>query len=206
MYAMAAVDWNKLYSAENLMPAIRIAALLLVGFPLVYSVSSFIGRSTKRKLSPQANMLLRKGLFYTGATILLLAILYQLGFKLTALLGAAGIVGIAIGFASQTSVSNIISGIFLISERPFSVGDQIQVGTTKGIILSIELLSVKLRTFENQLVRIPNESLIKERFDAKGIEIPFPHRSLYAGSMTAPMPIRIVSEPPDKQTAEQGND
>ena len=289
MYAMAAIDWNKLYSAEYLMPAIRIAALLLIGFPLVYSVSSFIGRSTKRKLSPQANMLLRKGIFYTGATILLLAILNQLNFKLTALLGAAGIVGIAIGFASQTSVSNIISGIFLISERPFSVGDQIQVGTTKGIILSIDLLSVKLRTFENQLVRIPNESLIKsefrnityfpirrldipvsvaykesvehvirvlteiaqahplcldepkpdvrfvnfgesaldflfilwcakddflalknqvmmqikERFDAEGIEIPFPHRSLYAGSMTTPMPICIVSEQPDKQSAEK---
>jgi len=39
------------------------------------------------------------------------------------LLGAAGVIGVAIGFASQTSVSNIISGFFLLLERPFSVGD-----------------------------------------------------------------------------------
>ena len=64
-------------------------------------------------------------------------------------------------FASQTSVSNIISGIFLISEQPFQVGDLIKVGETKGVVLSIDLLSIKLRTFDNQLVRIPNENLIK---------------------------------------------
>jgi len=202
-----------------------------------------------------------------------------MGFKLTALLGAAGIAGIAIGFASQTSVSNIISGLFLISEKPFTVGDIVKVGDTKGTILSIDLLSVKLRTFDNQFIRIPNESLIKnqvtnitrfpirrldinvgvaykenvgkvrevlldiaskeplcldepeplvrflnfgdsaleflfavwcvkddylklntkmmqqikERFDAENIEIPFPHRSLYTGSVTEPFPIRIVN-------------
>lgn len=287
MNTLAAIDWNDLYSAHNIMPAVRIAILLLIGFPMVYSIASFVGRSTRRKLSPQANMLLRKGVFYTGVSMLLMAILYQLGIELTTLLGAVGIVGIAVGFASQTSVSNIISGIFLISERPFTVGDQIQVGTTRGIILSIDLLSVKLRTFENQLVRIPNESLIKsefhnityfpirrldisvsvaykeqvdhvsrvlseiadahplcldeprpevrfvnfgdsaleflfilwctredflnlknqvmkqikERFDAEGIEIPFPHLSLYTGSATAPMPIRIITEQPDKSSA-----
>ena len=280
MNALAAIDWTELSSPQNLMPAIRAAGLLVLGFPLVFSISSFVGRSTKRKLSPQANMLLRKAVFYTGASIVLLAILYQLGFKLTALLGAAGIVGIAIGFASQTSVSNIISGIFLISERPFSVGDQIQIGTTRGVILSIDLLSVKLRMFDNRFIRIPNETLvksqftnvtrfpirrfdidvgvaykedvehvmevlagiadrnpysldeptpivlfkgfgdsalnfllgvwfekadmlnlrnsimkdIKKRFDEEGIEIPFPHRTLYTGSVTDPFPIRIVHE------------
>jgi small-conductance mechanosensitive channel len=70
-------------------------------------------------------------------------------------------VGIAIGFASQTSVSNVISGLFLISEKPFEVDDVIKVGQTKGIVLSVDLLSVKLRTFDNQMVRIPNETIIK---------------------------------------------
>ena len=77
------------------------------------------------------------------------------------LLGAAGVLSVAIGFASQTSASNLVSGLFLIGERPFGVGDVIQVSGTSGEVLSIDLLSVKLRTFDNVFVRIPNETLIK---------------------------------------------
>jgi len=84
-----------------------------------------------------------------------------MGVNLSALLGAAAIAGIAIGFAAQTSVSKLISGIFLISERPFQIGDVIQVGDITGIVMSIDLLSIKLQTFDNRFVRIPNESIIK---------------------------------------------
>lgn len=68
---------------------------------------------------------------------------------------------VAIGFASQTSLSNIISGIFLYGEKPFAVGDVVKIGNTTGIVLSIDLLSVKLRQFNNEFVRIPNETMIK---------------------------------------------
>ena len=50
-------------------------------------------------------------------------------------LGAAGILAVAIGFASQTSASNLISGLFLMMERPFSVGDNIKVGDTVGEVI-----------------------------------------------------------------------
>ena len=210
--------------------------------------------------------------------------LNAIGFNLGVLIGAAGVLSVAIGFASQTSASNIISGLFLVAERPFSVGDLIKVGETTGEVLSIDLLSVKLRTFDNLFVRIPNETLIKsevttltrfpirridlsiavalkedikavrkvlekvaeanplcldepkpkfvflgfgdsslnmqfsvwvkresfielknsiheeikEAFDAESIEIPFPHRSLYTGSVTEPFPIRLVSDADSK--------
>ena len=157
------IDWTGLLSPDNLAP--RDACGRAGGggeFPLVFSIAAFIGRTTKRRLSLQGNMLARKGFFYAGSAVPAAGDSVQARRpSAPPCWGTAGIAGIAIGFASQTSVSNIISGIFLISERPFSVGDQIQVGTTKGIILSIDLLSVKLRTFENQLIRIPNESLIK---------------------------------------------
>ncbi len=279
MLAITGINWTNLLTKETIAAIIRIAALIAIGFPLLAFISAITGRAVKKRFTPQASMLVQKGIFYTGSVLLLVSILYQMGFKLTALLGAAGIAGIAIGFASQTSVSNIISGLFLISEKPFTVGDIIKVGDTKGAILSIDLLSVKLRTFDNQFIRIPNESLIKnqvtnitrfpirrldinvgvaykenvgkvrevlldiankeplcldepepivrflnfgdsaleflfavwcvkddylklstkmmqqikERFDAENIEIPFPHRSLYTGSVTEPFPIRIVN-------------
>jgi small-conductance mechanosensitive channel len=75
--------------------------------------------------------------------------------------GAAGIAGVAVGFASQTSASNIISGLFLLGERPFEEGDFVQIADVSGQILSVELLSVKLRTFDNRFVRVPNETAMR---------------------------------------------
>jgi len=280
MLLLTGINWSKLITIHNINTVIRIIVLLGFGFPLLLFICTLVGKAVQKRFTPQAGMLTRKGIFYFGSILLIISIFYQMGFKLTALLGAAGIAGIALGFASQTSVSNIISGLFLISEKPFEVGDLVKVNDTKGNILSIDLLSVKLRTLDNQLVRIPNESLIKnqvtnitrfpirrydinvgvaykedvgkvrdvlldiaknnpycldepeplvlflnfgdsaleflfavwfvkadffklrnsimqdikERFDAEGIEIPFPHRTLYTGSVTEPFPVHIVQD------------
>lgn len=115
-----------------------------------------------------------------GATVFtafLASALQTLGFDLSIVLGAAGFATVALGFAAQTSASNVISGLFLIGERPFAVGDTIQVGTTVGIVTSIDLLSVKLRTFDNIFVRVPNETVMKaeirnlSRFPVRRVDI-----------------------------------
>jgi small-conductance mechanosensitive channel len=269
----------KLLNPDLLERAMRVAMVLVLGLPAVIALSALVQRLSRKRFSAQTVMLLRKGVFYTGLLCLAGLVLPELGFKLGPLLGAAGIVGVAVGFASQTSVSNLISGLFLISEKPFAVGDVIEVEGTTGTVLSIDLLSVKLRMFDNRFVRMPNETLIKsrvvnitrfpirrldlnigvaykedvarvrrilleiadrnplcldepvpvfvfqnfgdsaleflfavwfeksdflvlktsimeqikKRFDEEGIEIPFPHRSLYTGSVTEPFPIRLVS-------------
>ncbi len=92
--------------------------------------------------------------------------LKEAGFKLSVFLGAAGILTVALGFASQTSASNLISGIFLIGEGSFEIGDTIQITlirghTIEGEVISIDLLSVKLLTQDNIYVRLPNEQLIR---------------------------------------------
>jgi small-conductance mechanosensitive channel len=85
----------------------------------------------------------------------------ELDFDLTGLLATAGIASVAIGFAAQTSLSNLISGLFLIGEKPFKIGDLIRVDGVLGVVDSIDLLSIKLRTLDNLFVRIPNENVIK---------------------------------------------
>jgi small-conductance mechanosensitive channel len=273
------LNWDDIFTEERIVTMVGVATLLLIGIPALIIATVVATRATRRRLSPQRAMIVRKIVLYGGSALLLLTLLSQAGIQLTALLGAAGIVGIAIGFASQTSVSQVISGLFLIGEKPFEVGDIIRVGDQTGTVLSIDLLSVKMRTFDNQFVRIPNESLIrnvvtnitrfplrrldiklgvaykedvprvrdvlkriardnpfcldepepiiiftdfgdsslnflfavwcvkadflqlrnsimddiKRVFDEEEIEIPFPHRTLYTGSITDPMPIRIVS-------------
>jgi len=145
----------------TLAAAVRVALLLFLGFPLVYGLAKTVRGWVTRNSTPQRGMIIGKLIFYGGAGIILVSTLTELGFSLAPLLGAAGIFGIALGFASQTSVSNVISGFFLMAEQPFVVDDVIQVGSTTGKVLSIDMMSVKLRTFDNRFVRIPNESIVK---------------------------------------------
>lgn len=275
------LNWEQLVESGVLTSVIRIAVLLVLGLPILRLITGLCGRIVKRRFSPQSAMLVQKGLFYGGSAVVLVMVLQEMGFSLAAVIGAAGIAGVAIGFAAQTSLSNIISGFFLISERPFEVGDLITVSGTSGFVLSIDLLSVKLRKFDNTFVRIPNETLIKaevtnitrfpirrfdltlgvaykedisraiqvlkdvadknpysldepapmiaftgfgdssldifcgvwfaktdylalrdsllpaikQRLDEEGIEIPFPHRTIYTGAVSEPFPVRMVQGP-----------
>jgi len=114
-----------------------------------------------QRASPQHQMVGRRAAYYSVLAVGVISALHELGFSIQTLLGAAGIVTVALGFAAQTSASNLISGLFLIGERPFVVGDVVRIGATTGEVLSIDWLSVKLRTFDNLYVRVPNESVVK---------------------------------------------
>ena len=152
---------NALWNSGQILAVSKAVILIVVGLFVARLVSRVAARASKGRLEPQQVLLLRRFLNYGVSALFLVAALHQLGFNLGVLLGAAGVLSVAIGFASQTSASNLISGLFLIGEKPFAIGDVIQIGGTTGEVLAIDLLSVKLRTFDNKFVRIPNESVIK---------------------------------------------
>ncbi|QBR83334.1 mechanosensitive ion channel family protein [Legionella israelensis] len=135
--------------------------LVLAGFLFAKWLSILSENSMLKRLSRHQAMLLRRVIFYGLFILFLVSALHQIGFQLGVLLGAAGIFTVAIGFASQTAASNLISGIFLLIEHPFQVGDLIEVNNMTGNIDSIDLLSTKIRTADNTLIRLPNETLIK---------------------------------------------
>ncbi len=137
--------------------------IAIICFPLLWLVASILSGIVKKSTSEHMGLLVKKIIVYTGSVLIVATVLVELGFNLSAILGAAGIASVAVGFAAQTSLSNIISGIFLYWEKPFEVGDVVKVGETMGIVLSIDLLSVKMRSFDNQFIRIPNETLIKSQ-------------------------------------------
>jgi small-conductance mechanosensitive channel len=267
-----------LLTTDRILGLAKAVATLVVGLFLARLISRGVARLIGKRVKAQESMLLRRIVFYTVLALVTVSALHQLGVNLSILLGAAGILTVALGFASQTSASNLISGLFLVAERPFVVGDYLRFENITGEVLSVDLLSVKLRTFDNLLVRIPNENIIKtqftnlthfpirrvdlkvgvaykenvkkvrevlfqmadrnprcleepkprlffvgfgdsalemelwvwtktdnffnlktelqieikEAFDEAGIEIPFPHRTLYTGSVTEPFPVRLV--------------
>ncbi len=273
------------FQSETLMAMFRAGILVILGLFLASLTSRLTRRLLQQRVSIQMQQLLRRIVFYGLLALFIASAMRELGFSLAVIMGAAGVLTVALGFASQTTASNLISGLFLIGERSFEIGDIIRVGDTTGEVLSIDALSVKLRTFDNLFVRIPNETLIKsevttltrfpirrldlhlgvaykedinqvrevlmavadantlcldepvplfiftgfgdsaleiqfsvwakrenflalrngitseikDAFDQAGIEIPFPHRSLYAGEATKPFPIRIVDHAPPEQ-------
>ncbi|MDX3773480.1 mechanosensitive ion channel family protein [Chromatiaceae bacterium AAb-1] len=279
----------QLLQTDHAMQFIKAAILFLFGLLAASLVSRTAYRLISQNFSLHHAVLFRRLIYWVILALFIASALRELGFSLSVLLGAAGVLSVALGFASQTSVSNLISGLFLIGEKPFQLGDTIKAGNTTGEVLSIDLLSVKLRTPDNLFVRIPNESLIKSEvtnltrfpirrfdlnlgvaykeniskvrailfeladknplsldepspvfvfsgfgessldiqfsvwtkrenlrdmrnklledikltFDREGIEIPYPCRSLFTGSGTAPLPVQVVTSQataPDKNS------
>lgn len=140
---------------------LRALALLLLCFIALRLFRALVVQRLLAHLGPGQGKLV--GRFGTAliALIFVSAAMNELGFKLSVLLGAAGVLSVAVGFAAQTSAANLISGWFVMGERSFAVGDTIEVGGLAGEVLAIDTLSVKLRTFDNRFVRIPNDAIIK---------------------------------------------
>ncbi len=149
------------WQSPNLQKGLKAAIVLATGLPLVLGVSRLVARILRHRLGVQGGELLARIVRYSGYLMVVVAVLQEFGFNLGAVLGAAGIAGVAIGFASQTSLSNLISGLFIVGERPFEKGDVIEVGSFSGIVEEIGLMALTLRTFDNRSVRIPNETLVK---------------------------------------------
>lgn len=145
----------------NLLALVRAIIIVVVGYYVAKLFDRGLERITTRFSIAHMTAVWRKIGFYFIFILFFLSGLRELGFDLHVLLGAAGIFTVAFGFAAQASTSNMISGLFLTGERPFIIGDTIKVGETKGEVLSVDLLSTKLRTPDNTLVRIPNEILLK---------------------------------------------
>lgn len=134
---------------------------LLVIYIFFKILARIIKKIAVKKCSVQTQHIISKAIKNISYIVIVLTIFHRLGINISAILGAAGVAGIAIGFAAQTSVSNVISGLFVITERAFKINDVIEISGTIGTVQSINLLSVVLRTFDNQYVRVPNETIIK---------------------------------------------
>ena len=144
--------------SQQVVAVVKAAVILLIGL-LFYGLIR--RRLRLRRMAAQQGMIIKKVLGVLVLAVTAIWVLRELGLDISVLLGAAGILTVAIGFASQTSASNLISGVFLMAERPFQVGDIISIGQNTGEVLEIGFMSVRLRTFDNLLVRIPNENMLK---------------------------------------------
>lgn len=148
------ITWNNLFKV-----AISIVALL-VFYTFYRIIKRIIKKRVAVKMEPHNAQMLSKAISYVFYILMGMYILSLFGIDLKAIWGAAGVAGLAIGFAAQTSVSNIISGLFVVSEKTLKIGDYIEVGGVAGTVDTIGLLSIKIHTADNQMIRIPNSTII----------------------------------------------
>ena len=101
------------------------------------------------------------GLF-KGVVVVLACVMAasQLGINIAAALAGLGVVGIAVGFAAQETIANMIAGFLIFWDRPFKVGDFITTTEKYGEVREITMRTTRIRTMENTYVVIPNKQII----------------------------------------------
>ncbi len=149
----------------QLAPNLLAAGLVLVMFWLLARVArSLVRRGLTHVLSNQQARSLVSTISYlavlAGGLMAALNIL-NLEKTVTSLLAGVGIVGLALGFAFQDLAANFMSGIFMSFRRIFSHGDVIEAAGIMGKVVEVDLRSTWIRTFEGQMICVPNRKLFE---------------------------------------------
>jgi small conductance mechanosensitive channel len=104
-----------------------------------------------RTLGPLLRGVIQTVLVVVGA----LTIFSELGVKVGPLLASAGVLGIAVGFGAQTLVKDFLTGVFLVAEDVVSLGDNVQIGTSQGVVEAMTLRTIRLRDTDGVLHIFP---------------------------------------------------
>jgi len=135
------------------------AGIIVVGVIIAKVVALNVRRILTERLPKSERELLAKVVYYIIILWAITVALPYLNFDLSGLLVAGGIVGLVIGFASQSVVSNLVSGLFLMFEHPIKIGDNINVAGITGSVEDIRVLSTIVKTYDGIYTRIPNEKV-----------------------------------------------
>lgn len=157
------LDPSGLYQAVALwLPNLLAAAFTVVLFWLVQrgltrAVSVVMERA---KVDRTAISFVLSVLRFAVVTVSLVTALGQLGVDVQGLLASLGVAGLTVGFAARDALSNIISGLFIFWDRPFVIGDLIELGDDYGEVVDITMRTTRVVTPDGRMLAIPNTTIV----------------------------------------------
>jgi MscS family membrane protein len=156
-----------LFEIKRIVDAIYILSfsfiMLYFTFKIIDILAYYLYKQSKKSestLDDQLVPLIVKSLRIVVATVGILFILQNFGYNITSLLAGLGIGGLAFALAAQNTVSNLFGSITIFSDKPFQLGDWIQVGDIEGTVEEVGFRTTRVRRFDQALVTVPNSQFI----------------------------------------------
>ncbi|NMJ87048.1 MAG: mechanosensitive ion channel family protein [Thaumarchaeota archaeon] len=150
---------NVLGTEIDLLQLLISITILAVGVVIARIIRITVLRFVSKHLPTQTEIVVKRIVYWGIIGVAALSAVSNMGIDFTGVLLAGGIFGIVIGFATQSIVANLISGLFLHIDRPVKVGDPIEVVdmNVAGVVVETTAFSTRLRRFDGVFIRIPNE-------------------------------------------------
>ena len=150
------LDWERLLETYGV-PLLAAIVVLLVGLWVARRLSNAMPRATARMgVDPMLGSFLRNVVYAASLVIVVVLAIGTLGVQITPLLAVLGTAGLAVGLALKDSLSNIASGVMLVTLRPFRVGDVVTVAGQTGTVREVRIFQTVLTGADNQHTTIPN--------------------------------------------------